>query len=120
MTELLQLLGPLMQNQQPIFGPAETKAIALGNVMHNFAVNARKGREIYGSNTVRTMNAFNNVGGAGNPQELILTLLPYFVQQQQQQQTVDTPVEVEATPIDTICQRLDGMEAAIAKLSKGK
>ena len=30
------------------------------------------------------------------------------------------PEEVEATPVDTLSQRLDGIEAAVAKIAKGK
>ena len=56
------------------------------------------------------MGAFNNAASGGIDLGTLLMLA--------QLQKKDEPTEVEATAVDTICQRLDAIEAQVAKGKK--
>ena len=99
-----------MTNSEPVLGKAEMKAVALATISQNFAVAARRGRPIFASNLVKDMGAFNNAASGGIDLGTLLMLA--------QLQKKDEPTEVEATAVDTICQRLDAIEAQVAKGKK--
>ena len=107
--DIVKLITEQMTNSEPVLGKAEMKAVALATISQNFAVAARRGRPVFASNLVKDIGAFNNAAGGG----LDLGTLLMLAQLQK-------PEEVEATPVDTLSQRLDGIEAAIAKIAKGK
>ena len=110
MNKIVELILSQMGNQEPVLGKAEMKAVALATISQNFAIAARRGRPIFASNLVKDMGAFNGAAAGG----LDLGTLLMLAQLQK-------PEEVEATPVDTLSQRLDGIEAAVAKIaSKGK
>ena len=109
--DIVKLIMDQMANSEPVLGKAEMKAVALATISQNFAVAARRGRPIFASNLVKDMSAFNGAAAGGMDLGMLLTLA--------QLQKDDKPVEVEATPIDTLSQRLDGVEAILAK-QKGK
>ena len=107
MSKIVEMILSQMSNQDPVLGKAEMKAVALATISQNFAVAARRGRPIFASNLVKDMNAFNNTATGGIDLGSLLMLA-----QAQQAETTDT---VEATAVDTICQRLDAIEAKVAK-----
>ena len=107
MDEIIKLILSQMSNQEPVLGKAEMKAVALATISQNFAVAARRNRPIFASNLVKDMNAFNNMGSAGIDLGSLLMLA--------QAKQADTSDTVEATVVDTICQRLDAIEAKVAK-----
>ena len=108
--DIIKLITDSMANQEPVLGKAEMKALALATVAQNFAVAARRGRPIFASNIVKDMGAFNNAAGGG----LDLNTLVLLAQLQGDNKSD----EVEATAVDTICQRLDAIEAQVAKGKK--
>ena len=108
--DIVKLITDSMANQEPVLGKAEMKALALATVSQNFAVAARRNRPVYASNVVKDIGAFNNASGGG----LDLNTLVLLSQLQNQ----NKPEEVEATAVDTICQRLDAIEAQVAKGKK--
>ena len=105
--DITKLIADSMVNQEPVLGKAEMKAVALATISQNFAVAARRGRPIFASNIVKDMGAFNNAAGGG----LDLNTLVLLAQLQGDNKSD----EVEATAVDTICQRLDAIEAKVAK-----
>ena len=105
--DIVKLITDQMANSEPVLGKAEMKAVALATISQNFAVAARRGRPIFASNLVKDMSAFNGAAAGGMDLGMLLTLA--------QLQKDDKPVEVEATPIDTLSQRLDGIEAILTK-----
>ena len=105
--DIVKLIMDQMANSEPVLGKAEIKAVALATISQNFAVAARRGRPIFASNLVKDMSAFNGAAAGGMDLGMLLTLA--------QLQKDDKPVEVEATPIDTLSQRLDGIEAILTK-----
>ena len=107
--DIVKLITEQMTNSEPVLGKAEMKAVALATISQNFAVAARRGRPVFASNIVKDVGAFNSAGVGG----LDLGTLLMLAQLQK-------PEEVEATPVDTLAQRLDGIEAAIAKFVKPK
>ena len=109
--DIVKLITEQMANSEPVLGKAEMKAVALATISQNFAVAARRGRPIFASNIVKDMGAFNNAAGGGLDLNTLVLLA--------QLQGDDKPTEVEATAVDTICQRLDAIEARVAK-QKGK
>ena len=108
--DIMKLITESMTNSEPVLGKAEMKAIALATISQNFAVAARRGRPIFASNLVKDMGAFNNAASGGIDLGTLLMLA--------QLQKKDEPTEVEATAVDTICQRLDAIEAQVAKGKK--
>ena len=108
--DIMKLITESMTNSEPVLGKAEMKAIALATISQNFAVAARRGRPIFASNLVKDMGAFNNAASGGIDLGTLLML--------DQLQKKDEPTEVEATAVDTICQRLDAIEAQVAKGKK--
>ena len=108
--DIVKLITEHLTASEPVLGKAEMKAVALATISQNFAVAARRNRPVYASNIVKDMGAFNGAAAGG----LDLGTLLMLAQLQK-------PEEVEATPVDTLAQRLDGIEAAVAKIaSKGK
>ena len=105
--DIMKLITASMTNSEPVLGKAEMKAIALATISQNFAVAARRGRPIFASNIVKDMGAFNNAAGGGLDLNTLVLLA--------QLQGDNKPEEVEATAVDTICQRLDAIEAKVAK-----
>ena len=105
--DIMKLITESMTNSEPVLGKAEMKAIALATISQNFAVAARRGRPIFASNIVKDMGAFNNAAGGGLDLNTLVLLA--------QLQGDNKPEEVEATAVDTICQRLDAIEAKVAK-----
>ena len=110
MNKIVELILSQMGNQEPVLGKAEMKAVALATISQNFAIAARRGRPIFASNLVKDMGAFNNAASGGIDLGTLLMLA--------QLQKKDEPTEVEATAVDTICQRLDAIEAQVAKGKK--
>ena len=108
--DIVKLITEHMANSEPVLGKAEMKAVALATISQNFAVAARRGRPIFASNLVKDMGAFNNAASGGIDLGTLLMLA--------QLQKKDEPTEVEATAVDTICQRLDAIEAQVAKGKK--
>ena len=108
--DIVKLITDSMANQEPVLGKAEMKAVALATISQNFAVAARRGRPIFASNIVKDMGAFNNAAGGGLDLNTLVLLA--------QLQGDNKPAEVEATAVDTICQRLDAIEAQVAKGKK--
>ena len=108
--DITKLIADSMVNQEPVVGKAEMKAVALATISQNFAVAARRGRPIFASNIVKDMGAFNNAAGGGLDLNTLVLLA--------QLQGDNKPEEVEATAVDTICQRLDAIEAKVAKGKK--
>ena len=108
--DIMKLITESMTNSEPVLGKAEMKAIALATISQNFAVAARRGRPIFASNIGKDMGAFNNAAGGG----LDLNTLVLLAQLQGDNKSD----EVEATAVDTICQRLDAIEAQVAKGKK--
>ena len=108
--DIVKLITEQMSNSEPVLGKAEMKAVALATISQNFAVAARRGRPIFASNLVKDMGAFNNAASGGIDLGTLLMLA--------QLQKKDEPTEVEATAVDTICQRLDAIEAQVAKGKK--
>ena len=108
--DIVKLITEQMTNSEPVLGKAEMKAVALATISQNFAVAARRGRPIFASNIVKDMGAFNNAAGGG----LDLNTLVLLAQLQGDNKSD----EVEATAVDTICQRLDAIEAQVAKGKK--
>ena len=108
--DIMKLITEQMTNQEPVLGKAEMKAVALATISQNFAVAARRGRPIFASNIVKDVNSFNSSGIGGMDLGTLLMLA--------QLQKDDKPEEVEASAIDTLLQRLDGIEAKLA--TKGK
>ena len=108
---IVMLITEQMTNSEPVLGKAEMKAVALATISQNFAVAARRGRPVFASNIVKDMGAFNNAAGGGMDLNTLILLA--------QLQKDDKPEEVEASAIDTLLQRLDGIEAQLAK-PKGK
>ena len=104
---VVKLITEQMANSEPVLGKPEMKAVALATISQNFAVAARRGRPIFASNLVKDMSAFNGAAAGGMDLGMLLMLA--------QLQKDDKPVEVEATPIDTLSQRLDGIEALLTK-----
>jgi hypothetical protein len=109
--DIVKLITEQMTNSEPVLGKAEMKAVALATISQNFAVAARRGRPIFASNLVKDMGAFNGAAAGGMDLGTLLMLA--------QLQKDDKPEEVEATVVDTLLQRLDGIEARLAK-QKGK
>ena len=107
MNKIVELILSQMGNQEPVLGKAEMKAVALATISQNFAIAARRGRPIFASNLVKDMGAFNNAASGGIDLGTLLMLA--------QLQKKDESTEVEATAVDTICQRLDAIEAKVAK-----
>ena len=105
--DIMKLITESMTNSEPVLGKAEMKAVALATISQNFAVAARRGRPIFASNIVKDMGAFNNAAGGGLDLNTLVLLA--------QLQGDNKPEEVEATAVDTICQRLDAIEAKVAK-----
>ena len=108
--DIVKLITEQMANSEPVLGKAEMKAVALATISQNFAVAARRGRPIFASNLVKDMGAFNNAASGGIDLGTLLMLA--------QLQKKDESTEVEATAVDTICQRLDAIEAKVAKGKK--
>ena len=108
--DIIKLITEQMTNSEPVLGKAEMKAVALATISQNFAVAARRGRPIFASNIVKDMGAFNNAAGGGLDLNTLVLLA--------QLQGDNKPEEVEATAVDTICQRLDAIEAKVAKGKK--
>ena len=108
--DIMKLITESMTNSEPVLGKAEMKAVALATISQNFAVAARRGRPIFASNIVKDMGAFNNAAGGGLDLNTLVLLA--------QLQGDNKPEEVEATAVDTICQRLDAIEAKVAKGKK--
>jgi len=108
--DIVKLITEQMSNSEPVLGKAEMKAVALATISQNFAVAARRGRPIFASNIVKDMGAFNNAAGGGLDLNTLVLLA--------QLQGDNKPEEVEATAVDTICQRLDAIEAKVAKGKK--
>ena len=108
--DIVKLITEQMANSEPVLGKAEMKAVALATISQNFAVAARRGRPIFASNIVKDMGAFNNAAGGGLDLNTLVLLA--------QLQGDNKPEEVEATAVDTICQRLDAIEAQVAKGKK--
>ena len=109
--DIVKLITEQMTNSEPVLGKAEMKAVALATISQNFAVAARRGRPVFASNIVKDMGAFNNAAGGGMDLNTLILLA--------QLQKDDKPEEVEASAVDTLLQRLDGIEARLAK-QKGK
>ena len=112
MNKIVEMILSQMGNQEPVLGKAEMKAVALATISQNFAVAARRGRPIFASNLVKDMGAFNNAASGG----IDLTSLLMLAQAEKAEAT-DT---VDATAVDTFSQRLDAIEAAVAKVAKAK
>ena len=111
--DIVKLITEQLTNSEPVLGKAEMKAVALATISQNFAVAARRGRPIFASNLVKDMSAFNGAAAGGMDLGMLLMLA--------QLQKDEEPEEVETTIADTLSQRLDGIEAAIAKIvPKGK
>ena len=110
--DIMKLITESMTNSEPVLGKAEMKAVALATISQNFAVAARRGRPIFASNLVKDMGAFNNAASGG----IDLTSLLMLAQAEKAEAT-DT---VDATAVDTFSQRLDAIEAAVAKVAKAK
>ena len=108
--DIVKLITEQMANSEPVLGKAEMKAVALATISQNFAVAARRGRPIFASNLVKDMGAFNNAASGGIDLGTLLMLA--------QLDKKDESTEVEATAVDTICQRLDAIEAKVAKGKK--
>ena len=108
--DIVKLITEQMSNSEPVLGKAEMKAVALATISQNFAVAARRGRPIFASNLVKDMGAFNNAASGGIDLGTLLMLAQF--------QKKDESTEVEATAVDTICQRLDAIEAKVAKGKK--
>ena len=108
--DIVKLITEQLTNSEPVLGKAEMKAVALATISQNFAVAARRGRPIFASNIVKDMGAFNNAAGGGLDLNTLVLLA--------QLQGDNKPEEVEATAVDTICQRLDAIEAKVAKGKK--
>jgi hypothetical protein len=109
--DILKLITEQMANQKPLFSDAENKAVAMATLTHNFAVSSRKGRTVYPSSIVKDMNAFAGLAQGGLDMGTLLMMAQLQGSQQKD--------EVEATAVDTLLQRLDGIEAQLAK-QKGK
>ena len=109
--DIVKLITEQMTNSEPVLGKAEMKAVALATISQNFAVAARRGRPIFASNLVKDMGAFNGAAAGG----MDLGTLLMLAQLQKESKTE----EVEASAVDTLLQRLDGIEAKLAK-QKGK
>ena len=109
--DIVKLITEQMTNSEPVLGKAEMKAVALATISQNFAVAARRGRPIFASNLVKDMGAFNGAAAGGMDLGTLLMLA--------QLQKDNKPEEVEASAVDTLLQRLDGIEAQLAK-PKGK
>ena len=109
--DILKLITEQMANQKPLFSDAENKAVAMATLTHNFAVSSRKGRTVYPSSIVKDMNAFGGLAAGGLDMGTLLMMAQLQGSQQKD--------EVEATAVDTLLQRLDGIEAKLAK-QKGK
>ena len=109
--DIVKLITEQMTNSEPVLGKAEMKAVALATISQNFAVAARRGRPIFASNLVKDMGAFNGAAAGGMDLGTLLMLA--------QLQKESKPEEVEASAVDTLLQRLDGIEAQLAK-QKGK
>ena len=107
--DIVKLITEQLTDSEPVLGKAEMKAVALATISQNFAVAARRNRPIYASNMVKDIGAFNNAAAGGMDLGTLLMLAQ-----------LQKPEEVEATPVDTLSQRLDGIEAAVAKIAKGK
>ena len=107
--DIVKLITEQLTDSEPVLGKAEMKAVALATISQNFAVAARRNRPIYASNMVKDIGAFNNAAAGGMDLGTLLMLAQ-----------LQKPEEVEATPVDTLSQRLDGIEAAIAKFVKPK
>ena len=110
--DIVKLITEQLTDSEPVLGKAEMKAVALATISQNFAVAARRNSPVYASNIVKDMGAFNSAGVGGLDLGTLLMLA--------QLQKDDKPEVVEATPVDTLSQRLDGIEAAIAKFVKPK
>ena len=105
--DIVKLITEQMTSSEPVLGKAEMKAVALATISQNFAVAARRGRPVFASNIVKDMGAFNNAAGGGMDLNTLILLA--------QLQKDDKPEEVEASAIDTLLQRLDGIEARLAQ-----
>ena len=105
--DIVKLITEQMTNSEPVLGKAEMKAVALATISQNFAVAARRGRPIFASNLVKDMGAFNGAAAGGMDLGTLLMLA--------QLQKDNKPEEVEASAVDTLLQRLDGIEARLAK-----
>ena len=112
MSKIVEMILSQMSNQEPVLGKDEMKAVALATISQNFAVAARRGRPIFASNLVKDMNAFNNTATGGIDLGSLLMLA-----QAEKAEATDT---VDATAVDTFSQRLDAIEAAVAKVAKAK
>ena len=104
---VVKLITEQMANSEPVLGKPEMKAVALATISQNFAVAARKGRPVFASNIVKDIGAFNSAGVGGLDLGTLLMLA--------QLEKDDKPEEVEATVVDTLSQRLDGIEALLTK-----
>ena len=109
--DIVKLITEQMTNSEPVLGKAEMKAVALATISQNFAVAARRGRPIFASNLVKDMCAFNGAAAGGMDLGTLLMLA--------QLQKESKPEEVEVSAVETLLQRLDGIEARLAK-QKGK
>jgi len=109
--DIVKLITEQMTNSEPVLGKAEMKAVALATISQNFAVAARRGRPVFASNIVKDVGAFNSAGVGGLDFGTLLMLA--------QLQKDDKPEEVEASAIDSLLRRLDGIDAQLAK-QKGK
>jgi len=109
--DIVKLITEQMTNSEPVLGKAEMKAVALATISQNFAVAARRGRPIFASNLVKDMGAFNGAAAGGMDLGTLLMLA--------QLQKESKPEEVEVSAVETLLQRLDGIEARLAK-QKGK
>ena len=109
--DIVKLITEQMTNSEPVLGKAEMKAVALATISQNFAVAARRGRPIFASNLVKDMGAFNGAAAGGMDLGTLLMLA--------QLQKESKPEEVEVSAVETLLQRLDGIEAKLAK-QKGK
>jgi len=112
--DIVKLITEQMTDSEPVLGKAEMKAVALATISQNFAVAARRGRPVFASNIVKDVGAFNSAGVGGLDLGTLLMLA-----QLEASQKNDKPEVVEASAIDTLLQRLDGIEAKLAK-QKGK
>ena len=109
--DIVKLITEQMTNSEHVLGKAEMKAVALATISQNFAVAARRGRPVFASNIVKDMGAFNNAAGGGMDLNTLILLA--------QLQKDDKPEEIEASAIDSLLRRLDGIDAQLAK-QKGK
>ena len=57
---------------EPLFAPAELKAIALGTIAHNHAIAARRGRPIYASSVTKDINQFSGLAGGVDMNNIML------------------------------------------------